>query len=105
MNSDNALDLINEYRHSIELGNAVDAIQYLPAFNLLINENLFNKRVQSLVFKLSITQNQEDIDNIHKELYAISYFKNYLLNTQNEGTDALLHLNEAQQTFNNYDEE
>ena len=91
------LSLIAQHREEALLGEAVEQLKVLPSFNLVFESNLFTKRVNSLVYKLAyLNKTDEEYDAVINELNAISYLSKYLQDLTLKGSEANLHIAEAQ---------
>lgn len=94
--------LIAQHRKEAELGEAVKQLTLLPSFKAVFEDNLFNTQVNSLVARLAyVSKPSADYDAVLSELNAISYLKKYLYELTVKGSEANLHIAEAQAYLHN----
>ena len=94
--------LIAQHRKEAELGEAVKQLTLLPSFKAVFEDSLFNAQVNSLVARLAyVPKPSADYDAVLSELNAISYLKKYLHELTVKGSEANLHITEAQAYLHN----
>ena len=95
-------NLLAQHRREAELGEAVKQLTLLPMFKAIFEDNLFTDKVNSLVAKLAyVTKPSAEYDAVLAELNAISYLKKYLYDLHVKGSEATLHITEAQAYLHN----
>lgn len=95
--SNTVYSLLAQHRDEAILGEAVEQLKILPAFNLVFENNLFTQQVNTLVSKLAyLNKTDAEYGAVINELNAISYLKKYLFDLTVKGSEANLHITEAQ---------
>lgn len=94
--------LIAQHRKEAELGEAVKQLTLLPSFKAVFEDSLFTQQVNTLVARLAyLSKPSAEYDAVLSELNAISYLKKYLHDLNVKGTEANLHITEAQTYLHN----
>jgi hypothetical protein len=89
--------LIAQHKEEAALGEAVMQLTASPMFKQVFEDNLFTKQVNTLVAKLAyLNKSSSSYDAVLAELNAISYLKKYLHDITVRGSEATLHITEAQ---------
>ncbi len=87
---------VEQYRKSIELGEALERLRNNPDFKLLIMENYLHDAPAELAKVMVLVTREESRKDITNEIIGVGAFHKYLSTIQSRSQDARVNLAEAQ---------
>lgn len=104
MSNDALLKQISEDRKKVDLAQSVSRLNENLDFKKVIQVHLFQDRLNALALQLSVYEKDSpDYNQIVRELDAISYLRNHLVELEELGDEAQAALSEAQSLLDNED--
>ena len=104
MSNDALLKQISEDRKRVDLAQSVNKLNENLDFKKVIQVHLFQDRLNALALHLSVYEKDStDYNQIVRELDAISYLRNHLVELKELGDEAQAALSEAQSLLDNED--
>lgn len=102
MSNDALLKQISEDRKRVDLAQSVSKLNENLDFKKVIQVHLFQDRLNALALQLSVYEKDSpDYNQIVRELDAISYLRNHLVELKELGDEAQAALSEAQSLIDN----
>ena len=104
MSNDALLKQISEDRKRVDLAQSVNKLSENLDFKKVIQVHLFQDRLNALALQLSVyVKDSPEYSQIVRELDAISYLRNHLVELKELGDEAQAALSEAQSLIDNED--
>lgn len=104
MSNDALLKQISEDRKKVDLAQSVNRLNENLDFKKVIQVYLFQDRLNALALQLSVYEKDSpEYSQIVRELDAISYLRNHLVELKELGDEAQAALSEAQSLIDNED--
>lgn len=104
MSNDALLKQISEDRKRVDLAQSVNRLNENLDFKKVIQVHLFQDRLNALALQLSVyVKDSPEYSQIIRELDAISYLRNHLVELKELGDEAQAALSEAQSLIDNED--
>ena len=104
MSNDALLKQISEDRKKVDLAQSVNRLNENLDFKKVIQVHLLQDRLNALALQLSVYEKDSTAySQIVRELDAISYLRNHLVELKELGDEAQAALSEAQSLINNED--